>query len=293
MTLMTQMDCCTMLGIGPKTLRNWLRHATMQFSTHPIDARLKCLTEEQVQQLATLHARPLQMAPDPSLAFPQVVTPLAASPKNTAVAQESSAPPISSTSSLLEETELRKTVGVLSAKVLTLQEQMTQLALELLRERTERYEQPLSALEALLPPHATRSLEGKAPVPPLELPPHSPLASPRPLQPAELLARTRILPRIEYQTQGLYVLICPLAGVLSFGVDSSEWFDWLASLVSFRFLGQSGRFSAYREGLTRSWRAYRTFHGRSRKRSLGTTDRLTIAHLEQVAASLQAEISSL
>src|SRR6266849_3375461 len=63
MTLLAQMDGCTMLGIGPKTLRNWLRHAKMQFSTHPTDARLKCLTLEQVQQLATLHARPLQMSP--------------------------------------------------------------------------------------------------------------------------------------------------------------------------------------------------------------------------------------
>src|SRR5438128_4779904 len=77
MTLMTQMDCCTRLGIGPKTLRHWLRHAKMQFSTHPADARLKCLTEEQVQQLATLHARALQMAPDPSLALSEEVTPLA------------------------------------------------------------------------------------------------------------------------------------------------------------------------------------------------------------------------
>ncbi len=277
MTLIAQMDGCTMLGIGPKTLRNWLRHANMQFSTHPTDARLKCLTWEQAQQLAALHARPLQMSPPASPTLGNEVTPLASSPRETAAAHRNEASPVSVSNSLSEEAELRKAVCGLEAKVLTLQEQLTQLTLELLRERTQRYEQRLSALEVLLPSHAARSFS----------------APQRPLPQAELRARARLLPRIEYGTQGLYVLICPEAGVLSLTVDSPEWFDWLASLVSFRFLGPQGRFSAYREGLTRSWRAYRTFHGRSHKRSLGTTDRLTIARLEQVAASLQSEMTSL
>jgi hypothetical protein len=111
------------------------------------------------------------------------------------------------------------------------------------------------------------------------------------LQPAELRARSRILARIEYGAQGLYVLICPQEGVLSFTPDSPQWFSFLASLTSFRFIGPQGRFTAYREGQTRSWKAYRTFHGRSHKRSLGTTDGLTIARLEQVAASLQTEMT--
>ena len=97
----------------------------------------------------------------------------------------------------------------------------------------------------------------------------------------------------EYEAQGLSVLLCSQDGALSFTTDSLEWFDWLASLTSFRFIGPQGRFSAYREGQTRSWKAYRTFHGRSHKRSLGTTDRLTIARLELVAASLQSEMTSL
>jgi hypothetical protein len=130
-------------------------------------------------------------------------------------------------------------------------------------------------------------------VPIVEQRPHSSSAAPRPLQPAELLARSRILPRIEYGTQGLYVLVCPQEGVLSFPTDSPEWFDWLASLASFRFLSPQGRFTAYREGQTRTWKAYRAFHGRPHRRYLGITDRLTIARLEQVAASLQAEMPSL
>ena len=62
MTTLTQTDCCTMLGIDPKTLRNWLRQAHMQFAPNPNDARLKCLTEAQVLHLAARHDRPLSSA---------------------------------------------------------------------------------------------------------------------------------------------------------------------------------------------------------------------------------------
>ncbi len=293
MTPLAQMDCCTMLGIDPKTLRNWLRHANMQFSIHLTDARLKCLTWEQVQQLATLHARPLQMSPPASPALRDEVPPLDASPGQTAATQANEVSPVSATSSVSEEAVLRKAVCGLEAKVLTLQEQLTQLTLELLRERSERYEQRLSALEALLPQHAARSSSVPELVSVVEQQPYSPSVPQRLLQPAELRARSRILARIEYGAQGLYVLICPREGVLSFTLDSPEWFDWLASLASFRFLGQQGRFTAYREGQTRTWKAYRTFHGRVHRRYLGITDRLTIARLEQVAASLQSEMTSL
>ncbi|MFL5587151.1 MAG: hypothetical protein ACJ8DI_05770 [Ktedonobacteraceae bacterium] len=293
MTLIPQMHCCTMLGIGPKTLRHWLRHANMPFSIHPSDARLKCLMLEQVQQLATLHARPLQLSPPASPAFPDEVTPHASSQGQTAAAQANEAAPVSTSSSLSQEAELRKAVCGLEAKVLTLQEQLTQLTLELLRERSERSEQRLSALEALLSAHPGSSSSAQELMPVVEPRAHRPLAPQRPLQPAELRARSRVLARVEYGAQGLYVLVCPQDGALSFTPDSLEWFDWLASLTSFRFIGPQGRFSAYRQGQTRSWKAYRTFHGRSHKRSLGTTDRLTIARLEQVAASLQSELISL
>jgi hypothetical protein len=89
---------------------------------------------------------------------------------------------------------------------------------------------------------------------------------------------------------GSYVLICPHEGELAFATDSLEWFEWLCSLSSFRFIGHSGRFTAYREG-QRSWRAYRTFHGQNHKQSLGTTDRLTIARLEEVAGMLQSRLT--
>ena len=79
--------------------------------------------------------------------------------------------------------------------------------------------------------------------------------------------------------------------------DSAEWFEWLATISSFRFVGQQGRFTAYRDtkhgSPTRSWRAYRTIHQHNYKCSLGVTDALTLACLEQAAATLQAHLPSL
>jgi hypothetical protein len=285
-----QMDCCTMLGIGPKTLRNWLRHAGIPFVAHPTDARLKCLTPEHVQQLARLHARPLQMSPAASPALLEQATAIDSSEGHTAITQENDAQLVPAATSLSEEVELRKAVCGLEAKVLTLQEHLTQLTLELLRERSERYERRLSALETLLPQNAGMSPSSQDLVPIVD---RRPSAQERPLQPAELRARARLIARIEYGTQGLYVIVCPQEGVLSFTPDSREWFDWLASLTSFRFLGPQGRFTAYREAHTRSWKAHRSFHGRCHKHSLGTTDRLTIARLEHVAAALQTDMASL
>jgi len=74
-------------------------------------------------------------------------------------------------------------------------------------------------------------------------------------------------------------------------------FDWLATLSSFRFIGQQGRFTAYRGGSRRcpkrTWSAYRYIHQRNYKHYLGVTDRLTIDCLEQGAATLQSHVAAL
>jgi hypothetical protein len=62
-----------------------------------------------------------------------------------------------------------------------------------------------------------------------------------------LTAPTHVLPLVEYATQGGYVIICPEHGLLPFEPDSPQWFAWLATHSSFRFVGQSGRFTAHRE----------------------------------------------
>ena len=59
MTILSLADCCRHLAIDPKTLRRWLAQAPFTRQSHPQDARLKGLTEEQLRWLATAHHRHL------------------------------------------------------------------------------------------------------------------------------------------------------------------------------------------------------------------------------------------
>jgi hypothetical protein len=71
MTLVPLTQCCLALGVDPKTLRLWLQAAQFSSCLHPADARLKCLTLPQLQQLAELHGRPLPCSkPGPSQRAP-------------------------------------------------------------------------------------------------------------------------------------------------------------------------------------------------------------------------------
>ena len=292
MTLMTQMDCCTMLGIDPKTLRHWCHSAQIQFRPHPTDGRLKCLTQEQVQQLATLHDRPFSPVVAPSSESGTATPPPRCDERHTSASSQREMSLVSATASGLDQAKLQEVVSGLEAKVMTLQEQLAQLALELLRERDLRYEQRLSALEALLARSAGIAASQAEPARlARDFESHSTSANVQPLLPSPQRARPRGIPRVECSAAGSYVLVCPWDGVLPFTTDSPQWFTWLASLASFRFVGPHGRFTAYRENLTRSWKAYRTFHGHCYKCSLGQTPGLTIAHLEQVAATLQSKIA--
>jgi len=279
-----------MLGIDPKTLRNWLRHAKMPFVTHPSDARLKCLTQEQVQQLAALHARPLSSL-------------LTAHP-----AQETAALSPSPTHSWpnagLPEADLGQSLVRLQAQVATMQEHLTQLALELLherelrlewlRERELRSEQRLSMLEALvtplLEPPPSPTVQTSTTGAELLDAKRSPACRPVPVK---TRGGSRVLPLIGYAATGTYVVICPVVGELAFSPDSPEWFAWLATLHSFRFLGQQGRLSTYRHKGRSCWMAYRRIHGRRYEYALGSTEHLTIDRLEQMAATLQSHVPSL
>jgi hypothetical protein len=72
-----------LLGVDPKTLRLWLHEADLTAIPHPDDARQKCLTLTQIQQLADPHGRHLpaafaaEAAPPPSLPPPDVLSQLA------------------------------------------------------------------------------------------------------------------------------------------------------------------------------------------------------------------------
>ncbi len=90
------------------------------------------------------------------------------------------------------------------------------------------------------------------------------------------------------------MVICPEHGLLTLEPDTPEWFAPLATLSSFRFVGTSGRLTAHREvqHLPRAaWRAHRQIRNHTYNVRLGSTECLTIAALEQAAATLQAHLA--
>lgn len=294
MTTLPLADGARLLGIHPKTLCHWLKEAGVPVSLHPTDGRIKCVTLEQIQQLAARHDRPL-----PSAATTRPVVSQAHVP----CPSEHEAEPLQAArnlpTSFPQEMDVIQQLSLLESRVATLQEQLTQLALALLQERERTSERRMAALEITLQeltgrstgllPLADRQAAGTGKEPPEKLP-RQPLA-----HPAE--QRTRpLLPLIEYGATGTYVVICPDRGELPLLPDSTQWFEWLASLSSFRFIGKLGRLSASRvcdHGPKRTWYAYRCIHQRTYKHYLGTTDRLTIDVLEQMAAKLQSYLVSL
>lgn len=278
-----------MLGIHPKTLHHWLKEADVPFALHPSDARIKCVEQQHLREVAQLHDRLLPELPTSS---EEQARSLPTEPEQSS----SSLSPIEAS-----EPDLMQKLSCLETKVMTLQEQLAQLALTLLAEREHTLERRLTTLETM-----TAELLGRPVLPPslpqgqITVPTPSSAAVPyvaRSLNPAELRARARLIPLIEFGADGTYVVICPQEGELSLTPDSPAWFEWFATLSSFRFVGQSGRFTAYREskrrGPTRSWSAVRSLHNHNYKHHLGVTDHLTIARLEQMAAKLQAYMTSL
>jgi DNA-binding transcriptional MerR regulator len=252
-------DCARLLGIHPKTLCHWLKQANIPFAAHPTDARIKCVTEEHLQQIAKLHGRLLQSSVPLNAASP----PLVSSQAGAWSLPENEVEPTST-----PQADLLQKLTSLETKVAALQEQLAQLALALLQEREQFVERRISTLETI-----TAQLMGRpslpASLPDQEIVPAEPkrvgvLHSLRQLNPAEQRARSRMPPLVEYAADGSYVIVSSQEGELHLFPDSQEWFDWLATLSSFRFVGKSGRFTAYRElrrsGPTRMWTAHRSFH---------------------------------
>ena len=259
MTSLSFAECCRLLAIDPKTLRQWLTQAQMTFHTDPANAKIKCLEMVQVQTLACQHGRVLQ--------FSASVT--------TFEAQRQML------STTLSDPGLQARLTQMEAQVATLQAQLTELALQLLREREEHMEQRLLALEAgLASPDAALPVVGQVAPPAFVC--HA------------TEKRNRLIPLIEYGARGRYILICPEQGELAIIPDSPEWYAWLASLTSFRFVGQAGRFSA-RRGFNRrpnrSWYAQRGIHQKHYSKYIGLSENITIARLEYVAAYFQSYLT--
>jgi hypothetical protein len=265
MNSLSFIECCRLLAIDPKTLRQWLVQAQISLHVHPTDARIKCLTGEQVNVLANLHDRVLLHPVEVSDAGPTLCE-----------AQ-------SQTSAMtVAETDLRVRLGHLETQVATLQAQLTDLALQLFKERhydagshvPTLYAQDLSMQEHALP----ESGEPCRPAMPVMV-----------CHPTE--QRNRLVPLIEYGARGQYVLICPQAGELHMTPDSAEWFAWLTSLSSFRFVGKFGHFSArrgYNQRPNRSWYAQRKIHQKNYSKYIGVSEHVTIDRLEHIAADFQS-----
>jgi uncharacterized coiled-coil protein SlyX len=178
MTLLSVADGARLLGIHPKTLRHWLKEAHVPLVAHPTDARITCVTEEHLQQVASLHDRPL-----PSSVSSQVPA-LSGPEKEREPASTACSFPLSH----MQEADQIQRLASLETRMVTLQEQMAQLTLALLQERERSVEHRLTALEALLQPLVGRQLSA-LPTPGAEQEPPCPLRVPRPLHPVEQHAR--------------------------------------------------------------------------------------------------------
>ncbi len=147
MALLPVADGARLLGVHPKTLQHWFQQANVPFITHPTDARMKCVTEEQIQQVAALHSRPLHA--------PATIGPV--KPKAQALHTPEPETGHQQTAQALptffsQETELIQRLLSLETRVVTLQEQVAQLALTLLQERERSVEHRITTLESLMQP---------------------------------------------------------------------------------------------------------------------------------------------
>ncbi|HEY1348807.1 MAG TPA: hypothetical protein VGF67_04185 [Ktedonobacteraceae bacterium] len=241
-------QCCTLLAVDPKTLRQWLTQTHLALHPHPLDARIKCPTSEQVELLANLHDRVLSLPVEGLSAVP------------------TDEKPEKRTGTALSDADLRTRLAQMEAQVATLQTQLTDLTLQLLREREQRTRERLLALEAE-PVERVLTVASQVVLPSF----------------AHHATGKRLIPLIEYGARGRYVLISPEDGELPITPDSPEWFEWVASLSSFRFVGQAGRLSARRgfnQRPNRSWYAQRTVHQQFRSKYIGASEHVTIARLE-------------
>src|SRR5713101_7671142 len=74
--------------------------------------------------------------------------------------------------------------------------------------------------------------------------------------------------------------------------EEAAWLAWLREVSSFAFHGPGGSLDVYLERRPRGgvyWYAYHTSQGRTRKRYLGRTENLSLAHLEETARALLRE----
>ncbi|HEU5378976.1 MAG TPA: hypothetical protein VFV38_26430 [Ktedonobacteraceae bacterium] len=234
MTLLPVADGARLLGIHPKTLHHWLKKANIPPALHPTDARIKCVSEEHLHQVACLHGRSLQVPAPVDPASPPLIPPEARHPHVAKQEMASASIPCSFLTCCGSEADLIHKLSDLETKVATLQEHIAQLSLALLKAQEQSIEHRLATLEALLQSLVEKPFSAP---PTLEVvqEPLCPPRKPRPLHPVEQLARSRMPPLVEYCAPGRYAIISAQDGEVQVQPDSRAWFDWLATLSSFRW----------------------------------------------------------
>jgi hypothetical protein len=279
-------DCCVLLGIDPKTLRVWVKHAQLPLLRHPIDARIKGITRDHVQHLATTHARFIAW-PGENIAPPHQSPAKPREPKGFHI-ESPLIPP---------EADVLGRLSHLETQVHSLQRHLVQSRLDPLLERAQSDEQQGQSVND----HLNQAGRPEV-VAPLAMQANQ--EPPRPedgghtkwdMHPDAKRPHVHITPLVEYGMNGTYIILSSHEGEVHITPDSPEWFDWIASVKSFRFLGKQGRISVYRKnyyGLTRNWYAYRCIHQKNYRHPLGHTDQLTIANLEKMAAQYQTYVNT-
>jgi len=255
MTFVSVAEAARHLGIDVKTLRRWLADAQFPLQSYPCDGRKKGMSQEHLQVLARLHQRRLTSLPEvPPAPVPCEVPPLP-----------------------VELLALPEQLSTLQAQISLLLEQVADLTL-LLQQQAP---QPERAASTPQNKTSKRTLKPTPPAPrsrPVSKPPRKPV---------------HVIPRVEYDKEGQYVVICPKHGLLPFEPDTPAWFAWVAEQDSFRFVGKLGHFSAHHEWHVPkgAWRAHRQIRNHSYNVRLALSQELTIAVLEQAAAALQAHLA--
>jgi hypothetical protein len=255
MTFVSLAEATRRLGIDVKTLHRWLAEAQIPLHRHPDDGRKKGVSEEHLQVLARLHQRSL--------------TSLGEKPSVFAVS-----PVPELTTAVLT---LPEQLSVLQTQIAVLQAQVADLTCLLMQHRSK------------LAISAGPSLSNRTPKPAAK-PTHSRrVTSAKPKNPAKPV---HVIPRVEYDGQGHYVVICPKKGLLPLEPDTQEWFAWVSKQDSFRFVGKGGTFTAHHEWRVPkgAWRAHRQIRNHSYTRRLAPNHELTIAVLEQAAEALQTHL---
>jgi hypothetical protein len=152
MVTLPLVTCARLLGIHPKTLRHWLKAAALPLAAHPTDARLKCVAEEHLLELAKQHGRPLPALSSVPTLERSATSSLTGEQAKPLPAHEGEpahrAAPLAAASAA--HADLLQQLAHLQTQLATLQHQLAGLALDLLQEPTGRSEHRLRPLQGRL-----------------------------------------------------------------------------------------------------------------------------------------------